>query len=323
MAILMIKGKKILVTGGAGFIGSHLVDRLLNGENTIIVYDNFDDFYKGKMQNIQHNLQEKNFKLVKGDILNYEGLTSAMAGADLVFHEAAQCGIRYCINNPMKAHNVNVTGTLNVLMAAKQIGVEKVVFASSSGIFGAPHQSPMDETHPTNPNSPYGVTKLAAEKYCLAFNKVYELNVVSLRYFSVYGPRGRPDQVIRAFTATMSEDEEPRIFGDGSQTRDFTYVSDIVEANVLAAECHDSTGQIFNIGYGKEFTINQVFTKIAEKLGKKDKIQPNYLETYKGEFPHTLADTQKAQKILGWRPKVNLDQGLDMFVEWFLKCKKK
>ena len=317
-----LKKKRILVTGGAGFIGSHLVDRLLETKNTVIVYDNFDDFYKRKDKNIQHNLGNERFKLVTGDILNYEDLASAMRGVDTVFHKAAQCGVRYSIRNPQKAHNVNVTGTLNVLMAARQTGVRKVVFASSSGIFGKPHYVPMDEKHPTNPNSPYGATKLAAEKYCLAFHEVYGLDVVSLRYFSVYGPRGRPDQVIYVFASAIAEDKSPIIYGDGAQSRDFTFVSDVVEATILAAERDGLAGQIFNIGYGREFTINEVFASIVGKLGKKDEIQPVYEKTYKGEFPRTLANNAKARRMLGWKPKIELDHGLEVFIEWFMKDKK-
>jgi UDP-glucose 4-epimerase len=317
-----LKEKTVLVTGGAGFVGSHLVDRLLETENNVIVYDNFDDYYEGKNQNIKEHLGNERFRLIRDDILNYETLASAMTGVDAVFHEAAQCGVRYSIRNPEKAHNVNVTGTLNVLMAAKQAGVRKVVFASSSGIFGEPHYVPMDEKHPTNPNSPYGVTKLAAEKYCSAFHEVYGLDVVSLRYFSVYGPRGRPDQVIHAFASAISEGESPVIYGDGTQTRDFTFVSDVVEATILAGERTGLAGEILNIGYGREFTINEVFAKIVEKLGKKNEIQPIYKKTYKGEFPRTFADNTKARRVLGWKPKVELDQGLNVFLEWFMKAKK-
>jgi len=317
-----LKDKRILVTGGAGFIGSHLVDKLLEINNTVIVYDNFDDFYTGKEQNIQHSLQNKRFKLIRDDVLNYEALASAMNGVEVVFHEAAQCGIRYCIKNPQKAHNVNVTGTLNVLMAAKQTDVKKIVFASSSGIFGIPHYVPMDEKHPTNPDSPYGVSKLAAEKYCQVFHEVYGMNVVSLRYFSVYGPRGRPDQVIYAFTATITKNGNPVIYGDGTQTRDFTYVSDVVEATILAAECDEASGEIFNIGYGKETSINKVAAMVIEKLGRTGWTQPLYKDSYRGEFPRTLAGNAKARRVLGWNPRVDLDEGLDVFIEWFMKTRK-
>jgi len=164
-------------------------------------------------------------------------------------------------------------------MAAKQQRVKKIVFASSSGIFGDPVYVPMDEKHPTNPSSPYGVSKLAAEKYCVAFNKVYGLDIVCLRYFSVYGPRGRPDQVIYAFTSSILKGESPTIYGDGKQTRDFTFVSDVVEATILAAETENIGGEVFNIGYGKEISINEVCAKVLNETGKKGEIQPRYVES--------------------------------------------
>lgn len=312
-----LRNKRVLVTGGAGFIGSHLVDRLLEMGNRVIVYDNFDDFYFGKEKNIEGNLKNENFRLVHGDILDYQLLTSALRGVDIIFHEAAQCGVRYSIENPEKTNRVNVDGTLNVLMAAKQQKIPKIVFASSSSIFGKPLYIPMDEEHPTNPDSPYGVSKLAAEKYCRSFNEVFGMNIVCLRYFSVYGPRGRPDQVVYAFASAIFNGKSPIIYGDGSQTRDFTFVSDVVDATILAAEQENIGGEVFNIGYGKEISINEVFSRMAAELGKKGEASPKYLESYKGEFPRTLADNRKAEKLLGWKPKIDFKHGIRMFIEWF------
>jgi len=317
-----LKNKKILVTGGAGFIGSHLVDKLLQKGNKVIVYDNFDEFYCGKEKNLEQNLKNSNFKLLKEDILNYLALNSALKGVDIVFHEAAQCGVRYSIDDPEKTHRVNVNGTLNVLMAARRQKVEKVIFTSSSSIFGNPIYTPIDEEHPTNPSSPYGVSKLAAEKYCLSFHEVYDLNVVCLRYFSVYGPRGRPDQVVYAFTSAIHDNKSPIIFGSGDQTRDFTFVSDVVDATIKAAEQENVGGEVFNIGYGKEISINEVFKIIIENLQKKGEIKPKYVNSYKGEFPRTLADNTKARKLLGWKPKVEFEEGVKTFINWFKKTKK-
>lgn len=248
-----------------------------------------------------------------------------MKGADVVIHEAAQPGIRYCNRNPVKAHRVNVAGTLNVLMAANKCNVRKLVYASSSSIFGRPLQMPMNEEHPTNPNSPYGATKLAGEKYCQAFQEVYDLPVTSLRYFSVYGPRGRPDQVIYAFTKKLAESEPPTIYGDGTQTRDFTHVSDAVEATVLAAQSEEANGEVFNIGYGEETDINALAQKIARVLAKESDlpvdVEPIHLDSYRGEFPRTWADNSKARRILGWKPKTNLDDGLSSFITWYLHRK--
>jgi nucleoside-diphosphate-sugar epimerase len=206
-----LHGKKVLVTGGAGFIGSHLCDSLLLLGCRVVAYDNFDDFYAGKEKNVEHNLRNDKYRLVKGSILEKEKLGALMRGVDVVFHLAAQAGVRYCINNPIKAEEVNAIGTLNVLMAAKEKKVKKMVAASSSSVYGNPTKQVLSEDLPLNPTNPYGVSKLAAEKYCLAFHETYGTPVSCLRYFSVYGPRGRPDQVIYAFAKWVSEGEPPVI----------------------------------------------------------------------------------------------------------------
>lgn len=315
MLKLQLEDRKILVTGGSGFIGSHLVDRLLEMGNTVTVYDNFDPFYEGKELNFTHHVNDPAFKLVRGDILNYNALIGVMHRADLVFHEAAQPGVRYSIENPEKSHQVNVNGTFNVLKAAKEVGVEKVVYASSSSVYGIPEHLPLTENQPTNPTSPYAVSKLAAEKYCQVFHHVYNLPTVSLRYFSVYGPRQRPDQVTRKFATAIFEGKQPVIYGDGTQTRDFTYVGDVVEATLLAAENEECAGQVFNVGYGHQTSINEVFQIIARLIGSKD-ISPLYKPSYAGDFPHTFADITKAKQMLGYRPKVGLEEGLNKYIEW-------
>lgn len=315
MKTLQLQGRKILVTGGAGFIGSHLVDRLLQLDNRVIVYDNFDPFYEGKESNIIAHVDDSAFKLVKGDILNYDTLIGVMQGVDIVFHEAAQPGVRYSIENPGKAHQVNINGTFNVLQAAKERGVKKVVYASSSSVYGIPEHLPLAEDHPTNPTSPYAVSKLAAEKYCQVFNQVYRLPTVSLRYFSVYGPRQRPDQVTRKFATFIFEGKQPIIYGDGSQTRDFTYVDDVVEATLLAAENEECVGQIFNVGYGHQTSIKEALQLIAHLIGKED-ISAIYKPSYAGDFPHTFADITKAKQRLGYAPKVGLEAGLNKYIEW-------
>jgi len=311
---------KVLVTGGAGFIGSHLVDKLLKGRNRVIVYDNFDPFYTGKEQNIEHHLGNSNFTLLKADILDYETLSSAMHNVDVVFHEAAQPGIQYSIKNPKKVHEANVTGTLNVLRAALANKVKKVIHASSSSVYGFPKYLPFDEKHPTNPNSPYAASKLAAEKYCLVYHEVYGLNVVVLRYFSVYGPRQRPDQVIRIFVTNTLEDKPITIYGDGKQTRDFTYIDDVVNAITRAAEVK-ANGIVVNIGSGKRVSINKLFKTIT-KLVDKEEMKPLYKESNTGDFPHTLADITLANKILQYRPTVDLEKGIRNFIDWYQKRSK-
>jgi UDP-glucose 4-epimerase len=312
-----LAGKRVLVTGGAGFIGSNLVDSLIEMGCEVVVIDNFDEFYSGKERNIEGHIGNENFHLVKGDILDYDLLSRAMKGVDVVFHEAAQAGIRYCNLNPVKAHRVNVEGTLNVLLASKERNVRRIVYASSSSVFGRPSAVPIDESCTTNPTSPYGATKLAGEKYCLAFHEVYDLDVVCLRYFSVYGPRGRPDQVICSMARNIMAGRSPVIYGSGNQRRDFTYVSDIVEATLLAAETEDVGGEVFNIGFGKDFSVKELFDILLESVGKSSgDVKPVYLEPYRGDFERTLADNSKAQRMLGWKPRVDLKEGIMKFLDW-------
>ncbi|MDA4127906.1 MAG: NAD-dependent epimerase/dehydratase family protein [Thaumarchaeota archaeon] len=304
-----------MVTGGAGFIGSTLVDVLLRVPSQVTVFDSFDDFYPGKEENVRPHAYDRNFRLIRGNILDFEALSAAMKGASVVFHEAAQAGVRYCIDHPEKAHSSNVTGTLNVLEAARKNGVQKVVYASSSSVYGTPVKVPMDEEHPVSPANLYGATKLAAEKYCLAYQRTYGLKVLCLRYFSVYGPRGRPDQVISSFARSISEGQRPRIFGDGQQSRDFTFVSDAVSATCLGATS-DVDGEVINVGYGKDFPISFVARKVAERLGKN--IVPEFVDGYKGDFPRTLCSNSKAFEMLGWRPRVPFEEGLEKYLDWYV-----
>ena len=307
--------KRVLVTGGAGFVGSHLVDQLLGLGCQVTSYDNLDPFYGEKSRNYGHNLKNPSFRFVEGDIRDYERLSATMKKTELVFHEAAQAGVRYCIAEPMKAHEVNVTGTMNVLLAAKQNKVKKIVYASSSSIFGVPQKVPITENHPTNPTSIYGATKLAAEKYCHAMSQTDGIAVTSLRYFSVYGPRGRPDQVTHAFAEKVLAGEQPVIYGNGAQSRDFTYVSDIVSAAIFAGEAEEANGEVFNIGYGREITIMEVVNKVISRLG--GEMKPKFLPLYAGDFPRTLAANEKATRVLRWRPAVGFDEGLGRFLDWF------
>ncbi len=307
----------MLVTGGAGFIGSRLADKLLERASLVVVYDNFDDFYAGKEDNVAHNLRNPKYRLIKADILDYETLLRVMKEVDVVFHEAAQPGVRFSLENPLKTNRVNVEGTLNVLMAAKQTGVKKVVYASSSSVYGTPKYVPMDEGHPKNPSSPYAVSKLVAEEYCRVFSEVYGLEIVSLRYFSVYGPRQRPDQAVRAFAERIARGQPPIVYGDGSQTRDFTYVDDVVEATIKAAEVDDIGGEVFNIGFGRETSIKDLVHKLIKLMEVEGKVEPEFKPSYKGDFPRTLADNSKARRVLGWEPTTSLDEGLRLFLEWF------
>jgi UDP-glucose 4-epimerase len=195
--------------------------------------------------------------------------------------------------------------------------VKTVINVSSSSVFGEPQYLPIDESHPTNPTSPYGVSKLAAEQYCTVFSRVYGLNTISLRYFSVYGPRGRPDQVIHRFTKNLLAGEPPLIQGDGFQTRDFTFVSDIVDATLAAGESENLGGEVFNLGYGERTSISELANKLITIMGLEGKVKPQYVAEGKGDFPHTQANNQKARRLLNWKPKVSIDEGLRLFVDWF------
>ena len=312
-----LQGANVLVTGGAGFIGSHLTERLLEMGANVTVYDDFDRYYKGKEANLAEASNSPNFRLVEADIRNPGSLGSAMKNIDVVIHEAGQAGVGISVDDPKTTNEINVTGTLNVLWAARANGVKRVVNASSSSIFGQPNYLPIDEGHPTNPASPYGVSKLAAEQYCRVFSRVYGMEVVSLRYFSVYGPRGRPDQVIRKFMQNLANQKPPLINGDGSHTRDFTHVSDVVSATVRAAETDGIGGEPFNIGFGARTSILTVAEKLISLMGMEGRVKPEHTAESKGDFPDTQANNSKAQKVLGWRPNVDLDRGLKEYVEWF------
>lgn len=305
-----------MVTGGAGFIGSHLTDRLLKQGNKVMVYDNFNDFYSGKEKNIEQLQNHPNFTLVRGDILDYKHLHKAISGIDIVFHLAAQPGVRYSLLHPVETNNVNTTGTLNVLRAAKENEVIKVINASSSSVYGNQERLPIKEIAENYPISPYGASKLAAEHYCRIYQQTFGLNIVTLRYFTVYGPRQRPDMAIHRFVKQIYENKPITIYGDGMQTRDFTYIDDIVQGTIASAETENIEGEVFNLGSGSRITLNGLL-KLLIELTYDFKIQ--YETKKKGDVSHTLADISKAQEMLEYKPQVDLKEGLSRFIQWYKK----
>jgi len=304
------------VTGAAGFIGSTLTDLLLSEGHEVVAVDNFDDYYSGKMRFLTPHLESPSFRLLETDILDLDALRQSFEDADVVFHLAAQAGVRISVKDPMRSHHANTTGTLNVLLAARDEGVKRVVSSSSSSVYGNAVRLPARETDPAVPISPYAASKLAAEYYCSLFYQLYGLESVSLRYFTVYGPRQRPDMAIRIFTDRALDGKRPQIFGDGEQTRDFTFISDVVSAIRRCADCPDPKGEPLNICSGSTVSVNEVVGSILKAVGRED-LEPEYLPPQPGDVDHTWGDNSKAGSLLDWQPKVSIDEGLLRFVRWY------
>ena len=302
--------KKVVVTGGAGFIGSHLAEELQNRGHYVIV---LDDFSTGKRANIDRILKKNSVEFVEGSVTDLALLQTLFKETEYVFHQAALARVPFSIENPLAANEVNITGTLNVLLAARDNKVKKVVFASSSSIYGDTDVLPQHEAMYANPLSPYALTKLAGEYYCSIFRNIFKLDTICLRYFNVYGPRQDPHSqyamVIPAFISRVLAGTPPVIFGDGEQSRDFTFIHDVVNANIRAAES-DVNG-VFNIGGGKNITINQL-AQLIIKLLQKD-LGPVYDKPRLGDVKHTLADVSKA-KVFGYKPEWSLEDGLKKII---------
>ncbi|RLC69625.1 MAG: GDP-mannose 4,6-dehydratase [Chloroflexi bacterium] len=308
-----MRGKRVVITGGAGFIGSNLAEELA-GENEVIL---IDDLSTGKVENIEGLLKRGAVKLVKGSVTDLDFLREQFKGADYVFHLAALPSVPRSVADPLASNEINLTGTLNVLIAARDNRVSKVIYASSSSVYGDMPNSPKSENMPPSPMSPYGVGKLAGEYYCQVFTQVYGLPTISLRYFNVYGPKQDPSSeyaaVIPRFIVSILKGEPPIIFGDGQQTRDFTFVQDVVEANILAAES-EATG-VFNVGSGSQISINELARLIRRLVGKN--LELVHASPRPGDVRHSLADISKAEEAIGYRPRYNLEQGLKETIEWF------
>lgn len=301
-----MNSRKVVITGGAGFIGSCLAEELTKGNYQVII---LDDLSTGNKKNIEPMLKKENVEFIQGSITELSFLQDLFRDVYFVFHLAAIPSVPRSIDNPQLSHMVNATGTLNVLLAAKENGVKKVIYSSSSAVYGDTPTLPKKEDMLPNPQSPYAVSKLAGEYYCQVFQQVYALPTVCLRYFNVYGPRQDPSSqyaaVIPRFIKRVSEGNPPVIFGDGEQTRDFTFVQDAVAANILAAES-PFTG-IFNVGRAERISLNELAGLTIRLIG--DSIEPIHEEPRSGDIKHSLADISRL-KAFGYEPKFSLEEGL-------------
>jgi nucleoside-diphosphate-sugar epimerase len=303
-----------LITGGAGFIGSNLVEELVKQRSRIKVIDNFST---GKRENLESFRPHLEFEEV--DICNLSELKEVVAGTDYILHQAAIPSVPKSIIDPIASHNSDLTGTLHVLWAAKQAGVKRVVYAASSSAYGNSPELPKEESMPANPISPYGLMKYVGEEYCRLFTSLYGLETVSLRYFNVFGPRQDPTSqysgVLSRFITAMLRGERPVIFGDGEQSRDFTYVSNVAQANLLACHSPKSSGKVYNIACGTRVSLNEVVRSLNRILGSD--LKPIYQPPRAGDIKHSTADITRARTDLGYIPTVGFQEGLVKTVDWY------
>ena len=314
---------RILVTGGAGFIGSHLVEKLLAGGHEVVIVDDFNDFYDPQ---IKH---ENIVGFAKDTAIHHVDLRDSASLRNLfhrekfhtIAHLAARAGVRPSIQHPQLYYDTNVTGTLHLLEAGRMTGVERFVFASSSSVYGASKTVPFSEDQPlTQTLSPYAATKIAGEFLCSTYSHLYQLRVVALRYFTVYGPRQRPDLAIHQFTRRIYAGQPIDQFGDGTTRRDYTYIDDVIQGTMAAFQYQGPLFDVFNLGESETVQLKDLIVKIENALGKKAKI--NRLPEQPGDMPLTCADISKARKLLGYNPTTRLSEGLPRFIDWFLSTQK-
>lgn len=304
-----------LVTGGAGFIGGHLAERLVRDGKSVRILDNFSSGREANLRSWGDRAE-----IIRDDIRDRAVVARAMAGVRVVFHLAAMPSVPKSVADPLTSHDVNVNGTLNVLLAARDARVQRVVFTSSSAVYGDAPALPKREDMTPTPISPYGLHKLIGEQYCALFTRTYGLQTISLRYFNVYGPRQDPQSeyaaAIPKFITCLLAGRAPTVFGDGEQTRDFTYVANIVDANLAAANAApEAVGQVFNIAGGRRISVNELITTLNKILGTT--ITPSYAPPRPGDVLHSLADIEKARRLLDGTPRVELTEGLRHTVEWY------
>jgi UDP-N-acetylglucosamine/UDP-N-acetylgalactosamine 4-epimerase len=316
-----LKNKSFLVTGGAGFIGSNIAEYLLKyGAGKVRVLDNLST---GFFKNIKPFKSNSNFEFIEGDICNYQTCVDACKKIDFVIHQAALGSVPRSVEFPLNTHASNTTGFLNMLNAAKESKVERFVYASSSSVYGDSHDLPKTENHIGRPLSPYAVSKLVDELYAEVFNRIYKMEVIGLRYFNIYGPRQDPSgpyaAAIPLFMKALIENKSPVIFGDGEQSRDFTFVENAVQANIKAVFTKEAEalGQVFNIAVGERISVNSLFSILKKNIGSS--VIPNYVEERRGDIKHSLADISRAKTLLGYSPQIKIEEGLKITLNWFKK----
>jgi len=312
---------RILITGGAGFIGSHLCNKYIKEGHTVICLDNF---MNGNLTNIRHLLAYRNFKLVNGDIRDFDLLEKVIRDVDIVFHLAAQIHVDRSIVEPKMTYEINVMGTLNILEAARRYDVKKVIHTSTSEVYGSAQYVPMDENHPLNAPHPYGASKIASDRLAYSYARTFNMNISIIRPFNTFGPRQKDTGyggAISIFVKRVLKNMSPIIYGDGEQTRDYMHISDLIEAYDLILKYDGSLDEPLNIGTGKEIRIIDLANKIIEICGKKGEIEPVHVEPRPGEVKRLVADSSRARKILNWKPKCPLEEGLKELINWYKKYK--
>jgi UDP-glucose 4-epimerase len=310
-----MKNKKVAITGGCGFIGANLVNAIYKDNEVVVI----DDISTGKLENVKDLVKNQEITLVKGDIMDLDLLKKTFLNADYIFHFASIPSVIMSVKEPRLTNEVNITGTMNVLIGAKENGVKKVIFASSAAVYGNIPTVPLNEDMSPLPDSPYGAQKLGGEHYLRVFYEVYGIPATSLRFFNVFGPKQDPSSeyspVIPKFINNLKKNTPPVIFGDGKQTRDFIFVEDVVTANIMAAENNTSNGKSINIACGMETTVNDLAHKIKDIMGKE--IEPEHSEPKEGEIIRSFADITCAKTLLNFEPKFSLEEGLKTTIEHF------
>jgi nucleoside-diphosphate-sugar epimerase len=308
--------QKYLVTGGAGFIGSNIVRKILEQGDFARVAD---DFSTGKKENIKEFLSNPNFELLEGDITNLKFAKETVKGMDFVLHQAAIASVQRSVDDPLRSNNANINGTLNMLLASRDEKIKRFVYAASSSAYGDNPALPKKEDMPVLPVSPYALTKYAGERYCQIFWKLYGLPTICLRYFNVFGPKQDPNSqysaVIPKFVTSLLKGEKPVVFGTGEQSRDFTFVDNVVDINLLSAKSEKGFGEVFNVGCEDQISLNQLLAILKNILNVE--IEADYKDARLGDVLHTRADISKAKEILGYLPKINTKEGLIKTVGWY------